>query len=503
MDKQGQNSFHHAVTVEQMATSREDRAKHQADLLKQYAGTLVCFTMNMPGEIKSFPLLNRAFEEGCVCLEKQIEKSNIRTAYKEIDNKITGDECYYIFDADANAIKQIAMEIEDGHALGRLFDFDVLFFHKIEKRLLPLNGIVYGRKERTCLICGEPVWTCARSRRHLAKELKDAVILMLTQYFFELYAEKLSVCAARAMLYEVCTTPKPGLVDQNNSGAHKDMDLFTFIDSTCALSSYFKEIAKFAMCYQGEPANIRKQIRFRGKQAEDTMYSYTNGVNTHKGLIFTMGSVCVAAGYMFANKLEISPESLLLFCKEICADTMDELDAADNAIHAYDPEATEVVEHAKATKQTEYAKAVKQTEYAKAVKHTKTTACSHGLKAYRNHQIQGVRGEAAKGFPNVILHGYPILCQLLKQGVNKSDAGVITLLHLIANVEDTNIVHRGGYQALREIQCEIKDRIGHDSMDSLLHFAQELDQRFTLQGISPGGAADMLALTWFLFLLFD
>ena len=101
----------------------------------------------------------------------------------------------------------------------------------------------------------------------------------------------------RALLYEVVLTPKPGLVDRNNTGSHKDMSVFTFIDSTLVLHDYFYNCVKTGYEYDGEDyREILSVIRPMGVMAEFDMYFATKGTNTHKGAIFIFVFISAAVG---------------------------------------------------------------------------------------------------------------------------------------------------------------------------------------------------------------
>ena len=97
--------------------------------------------------------------------------------------------------------------------------------------------------------------------------------------------------------YEVTTTPKPGLVDRRNSGSHRDMDVFTFIDSAAALYPYFEACARTGRETAEQPApETFAALRPLGCEAEGEMLDATGGVNTHKGAVFSVGIVCAALG---------------------------------------------------------------------------------------------------------------------------------------------------------------------------------------------------------------
>ena len=55
----------------------------------------------------------------------------------------------------------------------------------------------------------------------------------------------------KAILFEVCTHPKPGLVTRFSKGAHCDMNVFTFMSSSVVLIRAFKEFANYARAASG------------------------------------------------------------------------------------------------------------------------------------------------------------------------------------------------------------------------------------------------------------
>lgn len=104
----------------------------------------------------------------------------------------------------------------------------------------------------------------------------------------EIILNKISSLAMEGILFEVSATPKPGLVDRNNAGAHKDMDYFTFMSSAAALHDTFDIFVRLGWEYRNEPIeSLLQSLRCVGVKAEHRMFAFTNGVNTHKGMIFT------------------------------------------------------------------------------------------------------------------------------------------------------------------------------------------------------------------------
>jgi holo-ACP synthase/triphosphoribosyl-dephospho-CoA synthase len=261
----------------------------------------------------------------------------------------------------------------------------------------------------------------------------------------------------RAMMSEAAITPKPGLVDRANSGSHKDMDFFTFIDSASALLPWFKECALSGFDSGTSPKKLFENLRLPGRMAEVTMKKASGGVNTHKGYIFCLGLLSAAYGRLYRVTEKPNIAELVAFIKDMTVSLDKDFSR---------PRKDEV---------------------------------SHGEAVYAQTGIQGIRGEAARGFPSVVEHALPLFRRLLNEGHNINDTGTAVLLKLLAHAEDTNIIHRGGAEALHAIQDELKSFFAaNPDMESIREKTADLDRQFISKNLSPGGAADLLGVTLFL-----
>ena len=213
------------VSLVQMLDARERRVQHQQELLARYHKPLICFTMNICGPIKDSPLIRRGFARGRQLLRQQFLRAKLTPLYQGAVREVTGCEAFYVLDADPLTIKKFTTDIEDATPLGRLFDMDVIRPDglKVDREELNLEG-------RRCLICGGPAKVCSSRRIHTVAELQEKTTEILTEARDAQDIADAARLAVRALLYEVITTPKPGLVDRRNSGSHKDMDVFTFMD---------------------------------------------------------------------------------------------------------------------------------------------------------------------------------------------------------------------------------------------------------------------------------
>lgn len=264
-----------------------------------------------------------------------------------------------------------------------------------------------------------------------------------------------------SLLEEVLTTPKPGLVDHHDSGAHDDMDAAVFTASAHAITPYLLKMAYEGYCWGKDPEELFPVIRKTGIQAEKAMYRATGGVNTHKGAIFTMGIICAAAGICYAKRG--------VFCAE-------EILATSGAM-------------------------VKRRMEEDFENMRKRAPATHGEWLYRKYGEKGIRGEAQMGFPIIRDVAYPFMKTLRTAGKQAMPANINVLLYIMSVLNDTNILSRSNYEELQWIK---------ESSAAIL----KLGGAFTAEGyqavikmneicieknISPGGAADILAATLLLY----
>ena len=288
--------------------------------------------------------------------------------------------------------------------------------------------------------------------------------------------------AAAALKTEAAVTPKPGLVDQENSGAHRDMDYPLFLASSRALEPYFARCVMLGFergraCNKSETdcllssdgsecdSGLRK-LRSAGLAAEDDMYAVTGGVNTHKGVIFSMGILCFCIGQL-ASEGELpglrksrNLQKLQRRCKK----------TAEQLLKAKNPSDT------------------------------------NGARAFREERTGGIRKEALSGFSSVFEAGYPALLESLNLGLSENTALIRTLLILMTKTEDSNAVHRGGKEGLcfmRRQAEEILQENFRGAEERVLERVRAFDRACIKKNLSPGGSADLLALTVMLHSLFS
>lgn len=400
------------ITLLEVLDAREARAASQKRLLERYHTPLLGLNMNIAGPVKRSGLIDLAFRTALTEMRRTLGGAIL---HEEVTDAPTGLEAIWVCDKPAEELKNLAMELELSRPVGRLYDLDVI----------GLDGMKLSRPTpRTCLVCGGPVGPCSRSRAHGL----DAICAATARLLRDFAAEHLADLAVQALLGEVDLTPKPGLVDRRNSGAHSDMDLEMFHRSAHCLRPYFRQAAELGM----EDEHCMKQLQQAGLRAESAMLESTGGVNTHKGAIYAFGLVLAALGNALVRGGDIFALSAAL------------------ARAGLPPEGN-----------------------------------THGSAVKARYGAPGARGEALAGFPHA-----RAAQQVLEQHSGDAFPALLTLL---AQVEDSNLLHRGGTDGLhfvRQQAAAILAGRSEDYVNSLF----DLDNACIARNLSPGGSADLLAL---------
>jgi triphosphoribosyl-dephospho-CoA synthase len=242
--------------------------------------------------------------------------------------------------------------------------------------------------------------------------------------------------------------PKPGLVSPVDSGSHRDMHIGTFFASIDALQGSFAELA-----HAGAYGQAFSTLQLIGIKAEQKMLKATGGINTHRGAIFNLGLLVAATAR------RASDETL---AKHSCGAIVANLWGTDIS-----------------------------SGLAK-------LSGSHGNHVFKKFAVGGARSEAASGFPTVYQIGLPTLCKHLRNGHDRDTALIGTILTLMEHLTDTNILWRGGIEALDFVQHAAADfnrNGGIESPDWQTRLL-ELHNEFIARNLSPGGSADLVAATW-------
>lgn len=446
------------VSVIDILEAKENRSAYQRQLFLDGGSCLISFTMNIPGTIKVSRLISESFMEGVYRIDNQLQRGHWKILQRELFTIKTGYEGFWLLDADPYDVKSKMIQIETACDLGRLFDIDVLL-----PNMEHVSRTELGYSQRSCMICDKPAHECVRSQFHSQIDLVDRTQSIMRTFFYKKRAERVASVACKSLLYEISITPKPGLVDRLDSGSHNDMDFYKFLDSTSVLTPEFYNLYFLGVKHErSSPQKLFESLRYFGMHAEDLMRDATGGCNTHKGLIFSIGILCAALGWHDANEKEICPEDLLVFCGEM----------------------------------------VRQQITSELDKLSKETAKTGGERLFLATKNGGIRTEAANGYPTVRNYGLPALYKYLDKGLPYNDAGVYTLLEILLHAQDSNIFSRCGAEMQGIIRNQVQELLnGPFPID--FNEIERLNDNFVKQNISPGGSADLLAVTFFIYFLFS
>lgn len=275
--------------------------------------------------------------------------------------------------------------------------------------------------------------------------------------------KNIATLATKALLYEVSISPKAGLVSRLSNGSHKDMNFYTFIDSSLALYNYFLNCFDYGQEKLFSCPNFFKDLREVGKVAEKEMYEATKGINTHKGTIFSMGILLAVLGVHLKENKEIDLKILSEKIKEMCKPLLNELEDADNI-------------------------------------------STYGEKAYKEYHLTGARGLAIYGYEIVLLDGINKLKDFCKT-LDFETACILLLFYYMSVLDDTNIVNRASITTLKEVQILSKELFEENKKtlekENIKNSMSKLNDIFIEKNISAGGSADLLILTIFIHLLTD
>ena len=399
------------VALEEILAEREHRALRRQKLIFEHQCPVITFTLNLAGPEKRGRLSDFVFGKGVALLKSRLGEP----LFYECLSSSAGLCAFFGYREHASVLKKVCMEIEEREC-GRIFDFDVTDEHE--------TGISRSVPRR-CLLCSRPAAECARSREHPL----ESVVAKTEEILLDFAAGALASDSYCALIDELNLTPKPGLVDKNNSGAHFDMNYALFCKSAAALVPFFRKAVLI-----GAKSSGLASLEAEGILAEKTMFAATGGVNTHKGAIFLFMLILYGFGKYFADgESPFEAASALAAEKRAAADT-------------------------------------------------------HGAEIRAKYGAAGALEEAVSGFSASVLGA-----ELLTEG----KAPLRVLFEIMSRTSDTNVLFRGGKAALDFVrQSAAKALLLPD--EKLAAESARLDSEFISRGISPGGCADLFALSLFI-----
>ena len=261
--------------------------------------------------------------------------------------------------------------------------------------------------------------------------------------------------ATRALKAELNTTPKPGLVDTHDSGAHRDMDHALMMRSIRALHPYFVQLATLG--YDSPQLPAHNDIVSIGLEAEKAMFKSTGGVNTYKGALFSMGLALTAATYIIGRgKVATTTHGKEYVPGDLLSAIIIQL-----ANGFPDTRGT----HGSQAKQT----------------------------AQAGGSLKSALDNAREGYTQLFEEWLPFYETRIKG--DDSYVKHKTLLRIMCDLDDTNIVYRTDYATMQQVKTLARHLLEDFSEAGI----DDLNRDFVSRNISPGGSADMLALVVFLF----
>ena len=261
----------------------------------------------------------------------------------------------------------------------------------------------------------------------------------------------LATAAVTALHDELKAYPKPGLVSPVDSGAHADMDFALMCKSADSLLEPLAHLAAAGRAGR----TFEDALMPLGIAAERRMLAATGGVNTHRGAIFSMGLIVAAIARTTALSASIAPDSVRAALKDEWGEAL-EAHAARGS-----------------------------------------TAASHGALVHRKTGRDGARREAALAFPSIFDVGLPALQRALAAGLDPNAASIQTLFTLMAAVDDTTVLYRGGLDAGSFVRRSAAAFLANGGcfQPDWRERAEHLHRAFIERNVSAGGCADLLACT--------
>jgi triphosphoribosyl-dephospho-CoA synthase len=262
-------------------------------------------------------------------------------------------------------------------------------------------------------------------------------------------SEWLSELATQSLIAEAELTPKPGLVDGRGSGSHSDLSLDLMRRSADAIALYFTRMALVSAEAQID-SSLRAEVASIGREAEAAMLRATSGSNAHKGAIWVLGLLVCAASLSEGSLPEFGAEAAGYLAR-----------LPDRA---------------------------------------RPQTVSHGDVVLERYGATGARGEAYVNFPHVVKIGLPALKAARESGRTERDSRLAALLAIMAHLDDTCVLYRGGPEAQRIVHegAARVIKVGGPGSPKGNAASIALGQELISLRISSGGSADLLAATLFL-----
>jgi len=398
--------------------SHREKKYEKIQFLKRGFKTVITVKANIPG-------VNKNISEAYILINifKNLISRNLIENI-QLDQGADGPSYIIASNSDAHDIKGMAITLEDTHFLGRFIDIDIF------EGKTSLNR----KKMRKCYICDKPALVCVKNQTHSASKLVTFIIDNVYNYFKNCIKRLID----SSILMELNLHPKFGLVTPITNGSHHDMNFDLMVKAKDAIIPYLLDM--FEIGWVSDIENIFLLIRKIGLEAETEMFLKTKNINAYKGLIFNLGILVSAYGYVIHNNIDLN--EIYNIVKRISVDVLNDFNEESK---------------------------------------------SFGYQAFKQYNILGARGEVYNGLESVR--------NALEYLTDFSDQSRIrTLMYLISKTDDTVLLKRcksfKKYKRTKEI---FKRNIYSD-----LETINDIDQNCIKENLSFGGSADLLILSVFL-----
>ena len=312
-------------------------------------------------------------------------------------------------------------------------------YNELMQLQLPQRGIQVETIERLVLD-GAPV-SASRTRQSLDEGslvMATAMVPQTTEPYL------IAHMACTSLRDELETTPKPGLVDRHDNGAHNDMDMALMSKSIDSLRPFFVKLALYgSTCGENHDIPDVQEVRRIGLEAEKAMFTATGGVNTHRGALFAIGLTTLAAAWCSARDVRVGSKQLREVIMQVA--------------QGFAP-----------------------------------TAGTHGNKAVNAHRVTGALDLAKDGYEQLFNEWLPAYCDYLAEDADNARHRLLLLI--MSQLDDTNVIHRVGYDRAQKVKREARELLDKYDMQGL----EQMNRDYIALNISPGGSADMVALTLFI-----
>lgn len=309
-------------------------------------------------------------------------------------------------------------------------------YNEMMQGQLPKNGITVKTVDRL-MQDDEPV-SASRVRQALSEGSFSRAFKLVPE---DTVPYLIAHLAVHALLAELGTTPKPGLVDRNDNGAHKDMNFALMSRSIDTLLPYLVQLALLGhTCAKQDAMPSVDQVRTIGLEAERAMLQATGGVNTHRGALFAMGLVTLAAAWCSSHKGIVNQQDLQGTIMQVA--------------EGFTP-----------------------------------TVGTHGNNAVNAHHVTGALDLAKEGYQQLFQVWLPAYRSYLDD--DASTACHKLLLLIMSQLDDTNVIHRVGYEQAQQVKQEAQALLDNYSTAGM----EAMNRDYIARNVSPGGSADMVALT--------